>query len=236
MESQAVVADDILKIIADVMRRSKYAKTEMCKNSPMTDNPPMVIVGRVHDESDSDEEMNDTSESYHRDLGLAKKYDVAMLPLIHKEDPYEAYTDIVGHFPIMPIEFILIIVEGYMREMKDKSLLEGLRQENDKGVSLKEDFQTNPFTDVVEGLVIAGVDWDEDKLYMSASTYRYDDFGVPQFSDVESDVVMLTDENREEMTQARFTNVMLQTITYLKLTMRAKAFHDLLSEAPDERN
>ena len=236
MESQAVVADDILKIIADVMRRSKYAKTEMCKNSPMTDNPPMVIVGRVHDENDSDEEMDDTSESYHRDLGLAKKYDVAMLPLIHKEDPYEAYTDIVGHFPIMPIEFILIIVEGYMREMKDKSLLEGLRQENDKGVSLKEDFQTNPFTDVVEGLVIAGVDWDEDKLYMSASTYRYDDFGVPQFSDVESDVIMLTDENKEEMTQARFTNVMLQTITYLKLTMRAKAFHDLLSEAPDERN
>lgn len=226
MSEQQVITDDILKILGDVMRRSKYAKTEMCKSEPMTDNPPMLIVGRIHEPEDSD---SDTASQYTKDLGLERQYDVAMLPLIHKEDPYDCYMDAVGHLPIAPVNFILIAVEGYMRKGTGNVNL------GEQHGSLKKEFETDPFTDVLEGLVVSGVDWEQDKVYMCASTYRYDDRGIPMFDDVDSDVVTLNDENKE-MAEARFTEIMLQTITYLKLSMKAQAFHNLLTEAPEEGN
>lgn len=227
---QSVVSSDVLKIIGDVMRRSKYAKTEMCKSSPMSDNPPMLIIGRVSKDGEND------SEEYANRLDLSKQYDVAMLPLIHKEDPYDCYMDAISHLPLEPVAFILLIVEGYMQRT-DKSALEGIRQGSGEvdGKSLKEDYETNPFSDVREGLVISGVDWEQDKIYMSASTYKYDDHGVPVFDDVEADVIAITEET-QEMCEARFTEAMLQTVTYLKLSIKAQAFHNLLTEAPEERN
>ncbi len=231
MSNQQVVSDDIIKILGDVMRRSKYAKKKMCEQTAMTDNPPMLIVGRVHKPEDSDDEMTDTASKYTKELGLEKQYDVAMLPLIHKEDVYDCYMDAVGALPIAPVNFILLVVEGYMRAGTD---LTKPNDSDDEGKSLKDEYESNPFSDVREGLVVSGVDWEQDKIYMSAVTYKYDDFGVPMFDDeMESAIVPLTEENKE-MAEARFTNAMLQTVTYLKLAMKAQAFHQLLTEANDE--
>ena len=234
MSEQQVISNDILKIVSDVMRRSKYAKTEMCKSEPMADNPPMLIVGRVHKPEDSSDESSETASDYTKDLGLERQYDIAMLPLIHKEDPYDCYMDAVGHLPIAPVNFIMLVVEGYMKAT-DKKVLDGIMNGDGEveGKSLKEDYESNPFSDVREGLVISGVDWEQDKIYMSASTYKYDDRGVPMFDDVEADVIAITEET-QEMCEARFMNAMLQTVTYLKLAIKAQAFHELLTEADND--
>lgn len=231
MSEQQVISNDILKILGDVMRRNKYAKKEMCKEVAMSDTPPMLIIGRIHQSDDTDDELAESASQYTKQLGLERQYDVAMLPLIHKEDPYDAYIDAVGHLPTAPVNFIFIAVEGYMRRFTD---LTTPADRDSEEVSLKDEFQNNPFSDVREGLVVSGVDWEQDKIYMSAVTYKYDDFGVPMFDDeMESAIVPLTEENKE-MAEARFTNAMLQTVTYLKLAMKAQAFHQLLTEANDE--
>ena len=229
MSEQQVISNDILKILGDVMRRSKYAKKEMCKEVAMSDNPPMLIIGRIHQSDDTDDEMTESASQYTKELGLERQYDVGMLPLIHKEDPYDAYMDAIGHLPTAPVNFIFLAVEGYMRRGTDK-----VNFDSEEGESLKDEFQNNPFSDVREGLVVSGVDWEQDKIYMSASTYTYDDRGVPMFDDVDTDIVHLTDEN-SEMAEARFTNAMLQTITYLKMAIKAKAFHTLLTEADNDK-
>jgi hypothetical protein len=231
MSEQQVISNDILKILGDVMRRNKYAKKEMCKEVAMSDTPPMLIIGRIHQSDDTDDELAESASQYTKQLGLERQYDVAMLPLIHKEDPYDAYIDAVGHLPTAPVNFIFIAVEGYMRRFTDLTTPADRDSERE---SLKDEFQNNPFSDVREGLVVSGVDWEQDKVYMSASTYTYDDRGVPMFDDVDTDIVHLTDEN-SEMAEARFTNAMLQTISYLKMAIKAKAFHTLLTEADNDK-
>jgi hypothetical protein len=228
-----VVQDDIRKILEDVMKRHKFAKREMCKESPMTDNPPVLMIGRTNrdNENDSRDETTESAEAYQHKLGLTRAYDVAMLPLIHKEDVFECYTDAVKMLPICEIDFILLAVEGYMRIGENGNPLIGKddkEPEYEHG-DMAKDFAENPFTNVREGLVVSGVDWNEDTIYMSACSYTYDDNGVPIYGETSSDVVTLNDENKE-MAEARFTNAMLGTMKYLKLAMKAQSFHDLLTD------
>lgn len=233
-----IIHDDIRKILEDVMKRHKFAKREMCKSNPMTDNPPVLLIGRTNrdDENDSRDESTDTAEGYQRKLGLTRAYDVAMLPLIHKEDVFECFTDAVKMLPICEIDFILLAVEGYMRVNKDGTPDIGHSPDSDyEHGDMSKDFAENPFTNVREGLVVSGVDWNEDTIYMGACSYTYDDKGVPIYGETSADVVTLNDENRE-MAEARFTSAMLGTMRYLKLAIKAQSFHDLLTDerADDE--
>jgi hypothetical protein len=216
--------DDITKILKDLLYRSVYAKTEVCKDEPMSDNPPLFLVA-----FESIEENNEEHEAClinQQELSLSKPYQVAMVPLIHKEDMYDAYDDVVRSLPVRKFEFIAVVVEGYGKDLSQETDQSEVKKMN-KG-DLEKEYKENPFTDVREGLMMSAVDWNMTGVWGVANMYRYDDTGVPIF-----DEPFFTsypyDDNDE---YGRLVDVMIATAQYMNIATQTLKYTDILKKAP----
>jgi hypothetical protein len=218
--------DDITKILTDLLHRSVYAKTEMCKEEPMSDNPPLFLV--AFESVEENEEEHEACLINQQELSLSKPYQVAMVPLIHKEDMYDAYDDVVRALPIRKFEFIAVVVEGYGKDLSEADDSEVKKM--NKG-DLEKEYKENPFTDVREGLMMSAVDWGMTGVWGVANMYRYNDTGVPTF-----DEPFFTsypyDDNDE---YGRLVDVMIATAQYMNIATQTLKYTDILKKAPKRK-
>jgi hypothetical protein len=219
--------DDITKILTDLLHRSVYAKTEMCKEEPMSDNPPLFLV--AFESVEENEEEHEACLINQQELSLSKPYQVAMVPLIHKEDMYDAYDDVVRSLPIRKFEFIAVVVEGYGKDLSEETDQSEVKKMN-KG-DLEKEYKENPFTDVREGLMMSAVDWGMTGVWGVANMYRYNDTGVPTF-----DEPFFTsypyDDNDE---YGRLVDVMVATAQYMNIATQTLKYTDILKKAPKSK-
>ncbi len=230
MKSQKInkdLDDDITKILTDLLHRSVYAKTEMCKEEPMSDNPPLFLV--AFESVEENEEEHEACLINQQELSLSKPYQVAMVPLIHKEDMYDAYDDVVRSLPIRKFEFIAVVVEGYGKDLSEETDQSEVKKMN-KG-DLEKEYKENPFTDVREGLMMSAVDWGMTGVWGVANMYRYNDTGVPTF-----DEPFFTsypyDDNDE---YGRLVDVMVATAQYMNIATQTLKYTDILKKAPKRK-
>lgn len=198
----------------------------MCKEQPMTDNPPIMLFVV---ESDETNPQHDVCVEFQHEVGLSKPYHVAMVPLIHKEDVVDCIDDVVKAMPIGKFDFIILAVEGYARSLADDKNRDDFVRDFQRG-DLEKDFSENPFSDVREGIVVTAMDWNAENLFSAVSTYTYDDFGVPQFSDVEANISAI-DESSDN---GRIPDTLMAICRYMNLAIGISKFHDLLTKKRDE--
>ncbi len=225
MEPQQKVDEDIKSIMEEVLNRICYAKTEMCKREPMQDNPPLLMIDL---ESNEDNPEHDETLEYQKDNNLSLPYHIAVVPLIHKDNVLEAYDEVVHALPIRPFSFLLLCVEGYMREaVSDEEMNEWTNGTNEK------DFKENPFSTVREGIILTAVDWSGKHIWNVSAMYRYDDNGVPVFDNEPTCTCSEVDEDEE--VGGRIPDHLLATVAYMHLAVSALAYKELLSEAPKRK-
>lgn len=229
MKSQKInkdLDDDITKILKDLLHRSVYAKTEMCKDEPMSDNPPLFLV--AFESTEENHEEHEACLINQQELFLSKPYQVAMVPLIHKEDMYDAYDDVVRSLPVRKFEFIAVVVEGYGKDMSQETdESEESHIPMQKG-DLEKEYKENPFTDVREGIMMSAVDWGMTGLWGVANMYRYDDMGVPTFD--EAYFTSYPYDSDEEY--GRLVDVMVATAQYMNIATQTLKYTDMLKKAP----
>lgn len=224
MALNEVVDNDMKSIMEDLLNRAVYAKTEMCKDEPMSDNPPLFLVAVESDETNPD---HDECVNYQRENNLSKPYHIAMVPLIHKEDIYDAYEDVVKALPIRKFDFLVLCVEGYGKP----SMTEEEVEAHDRG-DLEKDYKENPFSEVREGLILTAVDWDGSAIWNTMSLYRYDDQGVPVFDEPMATVTELTEDTES---YGRMPDTLLATVGYMHLATKTLAYKNILDQAPKRK-
>lgn len=230
MKPQEKVDEDIKSIMEEVLNRVCYAKTEMCKDEPMQDNPPLLLIAM---ESNEDNPDHDGALEYQKENNLSLPYHIAVVPLIHKENVLEAYDEVVHALPIRPFSFLLLCVEGYMRNDVSDAEETEWAGDVDRNRLFEKDYKENPFSTVREGIVFTAVDWSGSHIWNVTSLYRYDDKGVPVFDDEPTCTVSEVDENEE--VGGRIPDHLLATVAYMHLAVNALAYKDLLNEAPKRK-
>lgn len=228
MKTNETLISDIKKLIDDVMDRSIYAKTELCKSESMTDNPPILFIGYV---SDPQNPEHDSCLEAQDELELTKPYQMMMIPLIHKGDPTEAYEDVIRAMPIEPFDFLIIAVEGYSRDKVSKEEAYEILEERG---SMEKDYKENPFTDVREAVIITAVDWEGTKILGAQTTYRYDDKGVPMWDEITKSEIVIA-EHDSELGFGRLCDAMLGTVHYMHLATKALAYKKIIDQAPRKK-
>lgn len=192
----------------------------------MSDNPPLFLV--AFESVEENEEEHEACLINQQELSLSKPYQVAMVPLIHKEDMYDAYDDVVRALPIRKFEFIAVVVEGYGKDLSEADDSEVKKM--NKG-DLEKEYKENPFTDVREGLMMSAVDWGMTGVWGVANMYRYNDTGVPTF-----DEPFFTsypyDDNDE---YGRLVDVMIATAQYMNIATQTLKYTDILKKAPKRK-
>lgn len=216
---------DIKQIMEDLMERTIYAKTEMCKEQPMTDSPPLFLIAVESDETNPD---HDACLDYQQEFSLSKPYHLAMVPLIHKDDIYDAYEDVVKAMPIRPFDFIVLIVEGYHKENMTPEEME----RHDKG-DFEKDYKENPFSDVREGVIMTAVDWNGSGVWNISNLYRYDDHGVPVFD--EEAFCVYSEVDDEQDSYGRMPDTLLSTVSYMQLATKTLSYKEMLDKAPKHK-
>jgi hypothetical protein len=209
----------------------------MCREKGITDNPAVMLVAWESVEGEDDHE---SAVEYARKLGLSKPLLVGMVPLIHREDPLESYKEVVKSMPIQKFEYLMLAVEGYLDPARvEKS---AGKQDDDtpdekpndyKRGDMAKDFSENPFTKIQEGIIISGINWTANEIYNAFSTYRYDDKGIPQFSEVTSaQTTFGYDESDKEqlLGRGRLMDAMVATVAYMNLAVKAQSFHSLMTK------
>jgi hypothetical protein len=229
MEINETVDKDIRTIIADVLYRSQYAKNEMCLIEPMSDNPPMILIGYKSDESNPDHEV---AEDARQELGLSQAFHVPMLPLIHKPDIYDCFEDIVRAMPVDRFEFMVMVTEGYCRAIEDKAGTHLDPNDFHKG-ELEQDYKENPFSDVREAIIITAVDWDSAGLWNTTCTYRYDDVGSPIWDEPIHNFTEFSGNDDEPM--GRMPEALFGAVKYMHLATQTLAYKELLDKAGKDR-
>ena len=220
-----VVDNDIKTVMEDLLNRAIFAKTEMCKDEPMSDNPPLFLVAVESNDTNPD---HDACVDYQQEFSLSKPYHLAMIPLIHKEDIYDAYEDVVKALPIRPFEFLVIAVEGYAKsEMTPEELAN-----HDRG-AFEKDYKENPFSTVREGLMLTAVDWNASAVWSISALYRYDDHGIPVFD--EEPMCHTCEVNTDDEGNGRLPDALLATVGYMKLATKTLAYKDMLDKAPKRK-
>jgi hypothetical protein len=217
-----VLDNDIKTVMEDLLNRAVFAKTEMCKDNPMSDSPPLFLVAVESNDSNPD---HDACLDYQQEFSLSKPYHLAMIPLIHKEDIYDAYEDVVKSLPIRPFEFIVMLVEGYAKE----DMTEEEAKNHDRG-DFEKDYKENPFSTVREGIVMTAVDWNATGIWNIASLYRYDDNGVPVFDDEPNCTTTPVDVDSDS--HGRMPDALLATVGYMQLATKTLAYKEMLDKAP----
>lgn len=203
----------MFSVLEDALERAIYAKTEMCKEEPMSDNPPMLLVGynKENVEEKTRLTIGDDDDS---------EMQIGMVPLIHKDDVRECLVDAIGAIPTQKFEFLILAVEGYKDEMSE-DLPEGWSRGD-----LAKDFKENPFTTVREGVIVSGVDWEHKYAINGACTYSYDDKGVPQFGEPSWSQVEISEET------GMMTFIMASACEFMKKKIITESFHALLEATP----
>jgi hypothetical protein len=203
----------MFSVLEDALERAMYAKTEMCKEEPMSDNPPMLLVGynKENVEEKTRLTIGDDDDS---------EMQIGMVPLIHKDDVRECLVDAIGAIPTQKFEFLILAVEGYKDEMSE-DLPEGWSRGD-----LAKDFKENPFTTVREGVIVSGVDWEHKYAINGACTYSYDDKGVPQFGEPSWSQVEISEET------GMMTFIMASACEFMKKKIITESFHALLEATP----
>jgi hypothetical protein len=203
----------MFSVLEDALERAMYAKTEMCKEEPMSDNPPMLLVGynKENVEEKTRLTIGDDDDS---------EMQIGMVPLIHKDDVRECLVDAIGAIPTQKFEFLILAVEGYKDEMSE-DLPEGWSRGD-----LAKDFKENPFTTVREGVIVSGVDWEHKYAINGACTYSYDDKGVPQFGEPAWSQVEISEET------GMMTFIMASACEFMKKKIITESFHALLEATP----
>lgn len=214
MTNHDTITKDGKALVKDTLERSIYAKKELCKEEPMTDNPGILFFVAESNETNPEHEA---CLEYQAELGLDKPYHVAMVPLIHKEDVVDCLEDIVRAMPVTKFDYLIIAVEGYSRSQESPEYERG---------SMEEEFRTNPFTDVREGIIITAIDWSATTLFSNIATYTYDDVGVPQFDEP----MELAQKVTEESEMGRIPDTLISICRYMDLAFRATKFHELLTQ------
>jgi hypothetical protein len=170
-------------LLTDFVERSKHAKQEICKEVPMTDNPP-VFLCVFQPEKDDFEGDYDQLEEEAKEMGLSRVLQVGMIPLVHKPDVYDCLSDLFSMLPISKFEFAFVAVEGFMDTDPNKweKIMSGDDDDYERG-DMAKDFAENPFTTIREALVVHGFDWNKELKSTVFVPYRYDDKGVPIYEE-----------------------------------------------------
>lgn len=226
MNTKETIERDGQILVEDVILRSQFAKKEMCKLEPMSDNPAIMLVAVESNESNPE---HDTCVEFQQEVGLSKPYHLAMIPLIHKEDVVDCIEDVVKAMPIAKFDFIILAVEGYTRAFTNADEGREKVKEMMRG-DLQKEFQENPFTDVSEAHVITAINWGAEKLWHSVAPYKYDDHGVPQFSEPKAEVCEIT----EDSDMGRIPDTLIAICQYMEMAVRTSEYQDLLSRARKE--
>ncbi len=201
----------MMEALEDSLTRAMYAKTEMCKEEPMTDNPPLLLVA-----------YNSNAENNPRlTIGDDEKMKIGMIPLIHKDDVRECLIDAIGALPTEKFDFLMLAVEGYRETMTDGELPNGWERGD-----LAKDFAENPFTTVKEGVIVSGVDWERKFAINGACTYSYDDRGVPQFDEPMWSEIEISEET------GMMTFIMASACQFMEKKILTESFHALLEATP----
>lgn len=198
----------------------------MCKDEPMTDNPPLFLIAFDSTEDNEDHESCIANQDY---LSLSKPYQVAMVPLIHKDELYDAYDDVVRSLPIRKFEFVAVVVEGYGQDLSEENASTITKTIN-KG-DLEKEFKENPFTTVREGIMMTAVDWEMTGVWGIVNTYRYDDKGVPTFDEPQFNTFSYN-QNEEH---GRLIEVMVATAQYMNIATQTLKYTDMLGKAPKRK-
>lgn len=227
LNENQITNDDVARLINDVMRRSQFAKTEMCRQQGITDNPALLLVAW---ESKDDDDEHDGAVEYAERVGLSKPFQVGMIPLIHREDVLDSYMEVVKHMPIQKFEYLFMVVEGYMNPTINLNSVDELPADYKRG-DMAKDFAENPFTEVREAVIVSGLNWDASEIYTAFSTYKYDDRGVPQFAKLITNQKNIG-ENDDAEGMGRMMDAMVATTRYMAMAVKAQAFHSLITK-PD---
>ena len=222
MDTNETISSEMSKIMNDILDRTKYAKTEMCKDEGMQDTPPLLLVAYKTDEDDED------AVEYQEESDLSFPYKIAMIPLMHREDVLDAYQDVVKAMPIMEFAYLFLCVEGYCASVDDTSDKDYERGEMEK------DFTENPFSSIREAIVVSGINWEGSLIGSTQQMYRYDDFGVPIFSEDEysTDVSEIV----EGQEYGRMVDAMGATTAYMKYAIVANRYNNLLGDAKKKKD
>ena len=92
----------MFSVLEDAMERAMYAKTEMCKEEPMSDNPPMLLVGYDQKNVKESTRLTITADDGETEM------QIGMVPLLHKDDVRECLVDAIGAIPTQKFEFLIL--------------------------------------------------------------------------------------------------------------------------------
>lgn len=198
-------------LMRDFMERAQHAKTEMCRSEAMSDNPALLIVVFEPKQDEFEGDWDSLAEGC-REMGLSRTLQCGMIPLIHKQDPAECLTDVIGSFPLEKFEYAFIAVEGYAETETDGKLPSDYQRGD-----MAKDFAENPFTTITETLVVHGYDWNLTSRFVHACHYKYDDRGLPVFSEA----VMDSSEVSEDDERGRIDEIVYRGIQFLHLNEKA---------------
>ena len=178
---------DIVNLAKSFLYRTMMAKTELCRDRPMSDAPPIFLVSyRNNDDDDS------------LTTGIA--------PLTGSSDSvYDALVEVVNHLEIKPFYSVTVILEGYIQTLSDDEKTNGV----EKGF-LENDFKNNPFSTVKESVVICVKDWDSPYHINCVITYTYDDAGLPVYDEP------VWSENKSNESGDRMPEVLGMIVNFIK--------------------
>lgn len=185
---------DIVMLAKEFLYRTMMAKIEMCKDEPMSDAPPIVLITYETDDKDSDSSGR---------IGVA--------PLISESgDVYDALVEVVNNLEIKPFQSIAVILEGYLKGLSDDEVENGI----EKG-ELECDFKNNPFSDVKETVVVSVKDWDSPFHINCVITYTYDDKGLPVYGNP------VWGEHELSESDAKMPEVLHKIVDFMKYRINA---------------
>lgn len=223
---QETIQQDGRILVEDTLIRSVYAKTEMCKTSPMTDNPALLLIAV---ESDETNPAHDVCVEFQREVGLSKPYHVAMIPLVHKDDVAECLDDVVRSMPIARFDFMVLAVESYVKSMAKEDDAPSRITNFERG-QLEQEFRDNPFTDVREAIAITAIDFGATTLFTAISPYVYDDKGVPMFSEEDTTADQHEMKDGEE-SNGRIPDMLIAICRYMQTAIMMDGFGGLMNDA-----
>lgn len=212
-------------LMLDFLERAQEAKRGMCQEESMTDNPPMLIVVFQPDEKDFDsEEAYENLANGCIGLGLTRTLQCALIPLLHKPDPAECLKDIFGSFPLPVFEYAFIATEAFMADSEAvTAAVKNRKEDTDEKDVLAKEFSENPFSSVLETLIVHGYDWNLTNKSTILSPYKYNDNGVPEFME---SVIVHTDPNSDSdfADMGDSDSVLLMGIQFTKVKLEAERF------------
>jgi len=207
-------------LMRDLMSRAQHAKTEICREKGMADSPNMLVVVFEPKTNDDDDDDQNDMESLSREckkMGLTRALQCAVIPLIHKPDPAECLHDIIGMMPIDNFEFSFLCCEGYTDSDENKTKKKVANNESYQRGEMAKDFAENPFTTIVETVMIHGYDWNLTNKFTNVCSFKYDDNGLPVFTEI----VFESNEASENDERGRLDELLYRGIQFLHFNQKA---------------